>query len=180
MLLNISCGVRTVVTEVAEQFVSYGIDEFFSNYVRVTHYRWVYSSDCDLFFFSSRRRHTRYWRDWSSDVCSSDLSGDQLGKPVLAGPRVRSRASEPSARTIMTRAGLARGTKKEPTPNTIHLASGDHSAENAMLPSSWKMRLLLAPSESITASAVSIPGRSLRSLSTSDFPSREKAGKISE
>src|SRR3712207_7255982 len=27
---------------------------------------------CD-FFFSSRRRHTRYWRDWSSDVCSSDL-----------------------------------------------------------------------------------------------------------
>src|SRR3712207_1128352 len=28
-----------------------------------------------LVFFSSRRRHTRYWRDWSSDVCSSDLSG---------------------------------------------------------------------------------------------------------
>src|SRR3712207_8054900 len=26
-----------------------------------------------VFFFSSRRRHTRYWRDWSSDVCSSDL-----------------------------------------------------------------------------------------------------------
>src|SRR5947209_13722422 len=24
-------------------------------------------------FFSSRRRHTRYWRDWSSDVCSTDL-----------------------------------------------------------------------------------------------------------
>src|SRR3712207_4154385 len=29
---------------------------------------------CDFFFFSSRRRHTRYWRDWSSDVCSSDLA----------------------------------------------------------------------------------------------------------
>src|SRR3712207_8806208 len=28
---------------------------------------------CDIVFFSSRRRHTRYWRDWSSDVCSSDL-----------------------------------------------------------------------------------------------------------
>src|SRR3712207_6922382 len=28
------------------------------------------------FFFSSRRRHTRYWRDWSSDVCSSDLIVD--------------------------------------------------------------------------------------------------------
>src|SRR5207249_9106227 len=29
--------------------------------------------DC-LFFFSSRRRHTRSKRDWSSDVCSSDLN----------------------------------------------------------------------------------------------------------
>src|SRR5690606_40845275 len=28
---------------------------------------------CVLFFFSSRRRHTRFSRDWSSDVCSSDL-----------------------------------------------------------------------------------------------------------
>src|SRR3712207_9531134 len=28
----------------------------------------------NVFFFSSRRRHTRYWRDWSSDVCSSDLA----------------------------------------------------------------------------------------------------------
>src|SRR3712207_6889479 len=34
-----------------------------------------------FFFFSSRRRHTRYWRDWSSDVCSSDLvsAGGQSG-----------------------------------------------------------------------------------------------------
>src|SRR5207302_7736101 len=34
------------------------------------------------FFFSSRRRHTRFSRDWSSDVCSSDLSG------VLAFSRI--------------------------------------------------------------------------------------------
>src|SRR6266542_6535502 len=27
----------------------------------------------NVFFFSSRRRHTRCYRDWSSDVCSSDL-----------------------------------------------------------------------------------------------------------
>src|SRR5690606_40859990 len=27
-----------------------------------------------VFFFSSRRRHTRFSRDWSSDVCSSDLT----------------------------------------------------------------------------------------------------------
>src|SRR5699024_11882642 len=29
---------------------------------------------CSLFFFSSRRRHTRSKRDWSSDVCSSQYS----------------------------------------------------------------------------------------------------------
>src|SRR5690606_40697012 len=34
------------------------------------------------FFFSSRRRHTRFSRDWSSDVCSSDLLGFLL---ALAG-----------------------------------------------------------------------------------------------
>src|SRR6267142_2413946 len=28
----------------------------------------------DIFFFSSRRRHTRLTCDWSSDVCSSDLA----------------------------------------------------------------------------------------------------------
>src|SRR2546422_8341382 len=32
----------------------------------------------DGFFFSSRRRHTRCSRDWSSDVCSSDLDLDAL------------------------------------------------------------------------------------------------------
>src|SRR5437764_7764950 len=31
------------------------------------------------FFFSSRRRHTRYIGDWSSDVCSSDLYGARDG-----------------------------------------------------------------------------------------------------
>src|SRR6266700_5489960 len=34
-----------------------------------------------FFFFSSRRRHTRFSRDWSSDVCSSDLSA--LAKSVI-------------------------------------------------------------------------------------------------
>src|SRR6266496_5027289 len=31
-----------------------------------------------VFFFSSRRRHTRSLRDWSSDVCSSDLEGPAM------------------------------------------------------------------------------------------------------
>src|SRR3712207_9155253 len=51
-----------------------------------------------LFFFSSRRRHTRYWRDWSSDVCSSDL---------LISDAVQSTAVAPPPRS-MNRAKLAR------------------------------------------------------------------------
>src|SRR6266536_5796190 len=41
-----------------------------------------------FFFFSSRRRHTSSTRDWSSDVCSSDLGG-LLARPVVAGFRTR-------------------------------------------------------------------------------------------
>src|SRR5207253_7346899 len=33
----------------------------------------LFCYDYYIFFFSSRRRHTRWPRDWSSDVCSSDL-----------------------------------------------------------------------------------------------------------
>src|SRR5436309_4586473 len=40
-----------------------------------------------FFFFSSRRRHTRFSRDWSSDVCSSDLQ--RAGAVELFGGQVR-------------------------------------------------------------------------------------------
>src|SRR5690606_40869672 len=43
------------------------------------------SSATDLYFFSSRRRHTRFSRDWSSDVCSSDLLRDALAHPSASG-----------------------------------------------------------------------------------------------
>src|SRR5438309_3421240 len=37
------------------------------------------------FFFSSRRRHTRWNCDWSSDVCSSDLVSKRAGRRALEG-----------------------------------------------------------------------------------------------
>src|SRR6476620_12305503 len=51
-----------------------------------------------FFFFSSRRRHTRYWRDWSSDVCSSDLAVSIVEHPfepgVLVPPHLHTREDE--------------------------------------------------------------------------------------
>src|SRR3712207_7643920 len=46
-----------------------------------------------IFFFSSRRRHTRYWRDWSSDVCSSDLNRRSVVEQLewLAGEQLIAR-----------------------------------------------------------------------------------------
>src|SRR2546430_6008254 len=42
-----------------------------------------------LFFFSSRRRHTRFDCDWSSDVCSSDLVAELYQKGRMAYPGQR-------------------------------------------------------------------------------------------
>src|SRR2546422_7503138 len=44
-----------------------------------------------FFFFSSRRRHTRCSRDWSSDVCSSDL-----GRPIAPSRGLRLSLNPPS------------------------------------------------------------------------------------
>src|SRR5207245_6282418 len=52
-----------------------------------------------LFFFSSRRRHTRCYRDWSSDVCSSDLVG--TSSVTLAGA-LRAGSLVPSGSVTVT------------------------------------------------------------------------------
>src|SRR2546430_11625836 len=83
--------------------------------VRVTAYR-----DRRFFFFSSRRRHTRFDCDWSSDVCSSDLPGprDQPAHEAWAHDVKRGtddgaeqparRTHEPSLRPVRDEVG-ARG-----------------------------------------------------------------------
>src|SRR6266850_1126474 len=53
-----------------------------------------------FFFFSSRRRHTRLQGDWSSDVCSSDLSA----RLKRAGNRVLSSALPGRVKTELRRA----------------------------------------------------------------------------
>src|SRR5207245_7329977 len=51
-----------------------------------------------LFFFSSRRRHTSCYRDWSSDVCSSDLSFGEDGEPAVNELSAALSDSDPEAR----------------------------------------------------------------------------------
>src|SRR2546427_8734803 len=48
-----------------------------------------------FFFFSSRRRHTRFDCDWSSDVCSSDLTGiEELRKATAEMAEAADRAAQ--------------------------------------------------------------------------------------
>src|SRR5206468_10029504 len=49
-----------------------------------------------FFFFSSRRRHTRSDRDWSSDVCSSDLPWTSDSRTSARAPRRSPRRSDVS------------------------------------------------------------------------------------
>src|SRR5207249_7231775 len=60
-----------------------------------------------FFFFSSRRRHTRSKRDWSSDVCSSDLKDPKPWKVVAFGGApevsVAQAASEREAQALLER-----------------------------------------------------------------------------
>src|SRR5207253_6324646 len=52
-----------------------------------------------FFFFSSRRRHTRWPRDWSSDVCSSDLLLVEGHQPALLVPQLAQLEGEPGVRS---------------------------------------------------------------------------------
>src|SRR5690606_40706443 len=78
-----------------------------------------------LFFFSSRRRHTSFSRDWSSDVCSSDLrrgvplrlgaaetelrAGDRLLVAASAASLARAKSSSESAlEALLAELGLER------------------------------------------------------------------------
>src|SRR2546430_5841999 len=56
---------------------------------RRRHYCWPSVPWSLFFFFSSRRRHTRFDCDWSSDVCSSDLLGHPCPDAEALGARQR-------------------------------------------------------------------------------------------
>src|SRR5204863_5700799 len=72
-----------------------------------------------IFFFSSRRRHTRSLRDWSSDVCSSDLraaketmeAGNLIGDDIMIAI-VQDRIGRPDARCGFVLDGFPRSEER--------------------------------------------------------------------
>src|SRR3712207_7839258 len=74
-----------------------------------------------IFFFSSRRRHTRYWRDWSSDVCSSDLCGGRGPTPRDPLRRVRAtgRSLGPQDRKEEYRKRLVKRQREATAPSVV-------------------------------------------------------------
>src|SRR5690606_40540430 len=79
--------------------------------------------------FSSRRRHTRFSRDWSSDVCSSDLARDRVLLAVGAG-------------VLVVEAVLARDVRRLPRDRRVEAAAGA-----AHEPTEAVRQLRVAPAE---------------------------------
>src|SRR5690348_5575605 len=76
-----------------------------------------YVYDCSFFFFSSRRRHTRWTGDWSSDVCSSDL--------VLPEDHHLQIAIEVPQHVAVGGRDLLLGDARHPRDDVFHLAHVD-------------------------------------------------------
>src|SRR5690606_35016377 len=97
------------------------------------------------FFFSSRRRHTRFSRDWSSDVCSSDLElsinnwGDAVIQAIEEGVK-RFEALNPGIKVEVRRRGtwddfvvrVVSGVP--PDVIAIGLSIGEHSEAGLIIP----------------------------------------------
>src|SRR3712207_7791870 len=74
---------------------------------------------CVYVFFSSRRRHTRYWRDWSSDVCSSDLPNADGAATALADSSERCDNYRSAGRKLSVREAQILEYLREGAPNKV-------------------------------------------------------------
>src|SRR5207249_752961 len=103
------------------------------------------------FFFSSRRRHTRSKRDWSSDVCSSDLSTNAIPVMIVIA---RNRPSTSPA-NVEPLSGSHQCMRL--SPRLVHLAAKLKSAVLVSLPATVT-EAVCAPYFSCHASIVYVPG----------------------
>src|SRR2546430_10362443 len=74
-----------------------------------------------FFFFSSRRRHTRFDCDWSSDVCSSDLGHGEAWGPTTSMEQTARRVVEITCKsTTRLRASRISRDRKSTRLNSSH------------------------------------------------------------
>src|SRR6266436_7975172 len=81
-----------------------------------------------LFFFSSRRRHTRCSRDWSSDVCSSDLGCSQCDAEREACRKLADQAIALAAQPASPSRGTESGDCIVPEEDIVRLIKDHFSA----------------------------------------------------
>src|SRR5690606_40370385 len=83
-----------------------------------------------FFFFSSRRRHTRFSRDWSSDVCSSDLfiPSGVIALSLSSAPPVSAIVGWPERR-LTTPMSRQKTPRRMPVPSALAQASLARSEE---------------------------------------------------
>src|SRR5690606_39261574 len=94
-----------------------------------------------FFFFSSRRRHTRFSRDWSSDVCSSDL--------FVSKDKPDKFRKFPTSHVSPILLAASSGTGSQPVRHPLRLPLGDVSA------------FCHLPTEKFPDSLSTLPGKSL-------------------
>src|SRR5699024_11631397 len=87
-----------------------------------------------IFFFSSRRRHTRSKRDWSSDVCSSDLVEFAAAEPTTTPAPTTTTTQPPAPTTTRPPASSTTGaprptTTDAPAPSTGPRVNLDRSTD---------------------------------------------------
>src|SRR5690606_39496903 len=116
-----------------------------------------------FFFFSSRRRHTRFSRDWSSDVCSSDLPLE----PGEVKRRHRQRAADGLPNLDGTPPNERPAILLSPVQAAVEEIFAEHGQE--WLPTSVIARALAERGHTITAEQLSVELCGDRSKSKRDW-----------
>src|SRR5256885_5708788 len=108
-----------------------------------------------LFFFSSRRRHTRLQGDWSSDVCSSDLGRFSAARKLarLSEWLTRSSLDSWQARRRSATVSSYRPSALKARARTLRIRSEEHTSE-LQSPCNLVCRLLLEKKNKNTPSAL--------------------------
>src|SRR2546427_10706938 len=81
-----------------------------------------------FFFFSSRRRHTRFDCDWSSDVCSSDLSSVPISRVRCS----KCPGASPAEYVAWGDTNAPEADRREASALLAELVEKDHSRHNAV------------------------------------------------